>query len=155
MIKEIQFSIILGYQFKSKYYNTENLKANIKDGLEKALNRYNQEKGTEIKLNFKPLAAGYGEHLFNQIARDIISSDIAIFETSDLNPNVMIEMGVALTWGKRVLPIKLKDRPSPPSDISGQTYASYFDDGSRFESETHEDDLMAMIERAIQKKKQV
>jgi hypothetical protein len=76
--------------------------------------------------------AGYGEHLFNKIAVDIISSDIAVFETSDYNPNVMIEMGVALTWGVRVLPIKKKGRPIPPSDISGQTWAKYTDDGSKF-----------------------
>jgi predicted nucleotide-binding protein len=65
--------------------------------------------------------------LFNEIARDIISSDIAVFETSDLNPNVMLEMGVALTWDVRVLPIKKEGQPKPPSDISGQTYADYRD----------------------------
>lgn len=56
-------------------------------------------------------------HLFNQIARDIIASDIAVFETSDLNSNVMIEMGVAPTWGTRVHPIRRHDAPPPPSDI--------------------------------------
>jgi len=42
------------------------------------------------------LSAGYGRHLFNEIASDIISADIAVFEASDLNANVMIEIGVAL-----------------------------------------------------------
>src|SRR2546425_1188080 len=78
---------------------------------------------------FEPLAAGYGEHLFNEIARDVISADIAVFDTSDLNPNVMIEMGVALTWGVRVLLIKEKNCPKPPSDISGQTWADYEENG--------------------------
>ncbi len=73
------------------------------------------------KLEFHVLSAGYGDHLFNKIARDIISADIAVFETSDLNANVMMEMGVALTWGVRVLPIKKQGRPGPPSDVSGQT----------------------------------
>lgn len=33
-----------------------------------------------IGLVFKALSAGYGQHLFNEIAGDIISADIAVFE---------------------------------------------------------------------------
>ena len=51
-----------------------------------------------------------------------LASDIAVVETSDLNSNVMIEMGVALTWGTRVPPIRRHDAPPPPSDISGQVW---------------------------------
>ena len=145
--------VVLGYQFKSDYYDTDRLIDNVKNDFEFALKQLNEENNTNITLNFKPLAAGYGEHLFNQIARDIISSDVAVFETSDLNPNVMVEMGVALTWGKRVLPIKIKDRPKPPSDISGQTYADYKTDAKHYTSSTHIEDLKAMIERAIQEKR--
>ena len=76
-----------------------------------------------MRLSLRGLRAGYGEHLFNEIARDVISADIAVFETST-NSNVMIEMGVALTWGRRVLPIKKKGARIP-SDISGQTSADY------------------------------
>ena len=78
------------------------------------------------------LAAGYGEHLFNEIARNIIGSDIAVFEASNSNLNVMIELGVALTWGVRVLPIKLEGQPPPPSDISGQTWVDYINSGREF-----------------------
>jgi hypothetical protein len=45
---------------------------------------------SNIRINFKFLSGGYGEHLFNEIVRDIVSSDIAVFEVSDRNPNVMI-----------------------------------------------------------------
>jgi hypothetical protein len=65
----------------------------------------------------------------------------------------MIEMGVALTWGVRVLPIKKKGRPIPPSDISGQTWAKYTDDGSKFLDEDHEDKLTLMVEDAVRKKR--
>jgi hypothetical protein len=148
-----KLKIVFGYQFQSENYNTEKLIVNIENQFQASINVYNQKKGiTPLTIEFKPLAAGYGEHLFNQIVRDIISSDIAVFETSDLNPNVMIEMGVALTWGKRVLPIKIFGKSKPPSDISGQTYADYKNDGSEFISKTHQTDLLAMIERAIQKK---
>lgn len=103
-------------------------------------------------LRHRALTAGYGEHLFNEIARDIISSDIAVFETSDLNPNVMLEMGVALTWGVRVLPIKLEQCEKPPSDFSGQTWADYRDDATAFVYPEHHQKLVIMIERALQKK---
>lgn len=129
------------------------MKTNILAHFENAVNSYNSKVGSkEISLVFKPLAAGYGEHLFNQIAREIISADIAVFDTSDLNPNVMLEMGVALTWGKRVLPIKKQNCRIPPSDISGQTYADYNINGEVFLSDHHEQQMISMIERAIQKK---
>jgi hypothetical protein len=145
--------VVFGYQFKSSNYNSENLRINIKKQFEEIVTTYNSQSGVvKIDLNFKPLAAGYGEHLFNQIARDIISADIAVFDTSDLNPNVMLEMGVALTWGKRVLPIKSESCPRPPSDISGQTYADYKNDGQLFQSEIHKEEMLAMVERAVMKK---
>jgi DNA-binding MarR family transcriptional regulator len=151
--KQNIIKVVFGYQFKSEFYDSKILSQNVELNFQKAIKKYNEKGGKiSVKLNYIPLAAGYGEHLFNQIARDIISSDIAVFETSDLNPNVMIEMGVALTWGKRVVPIKQKDRLSPPSDISGQTYLNYLDSGAIFESEDHDLKMIAMIERAIQKK---
>jgi hypothetical protein len=64
----------------------------------------------------------------------------------------MIEMGVALTWGCRVFPIRKIGCQNPPSDISGQTWANYSEDGTSFTNINHEKDLIAMIERAIQKK---
>jgi hypothetical protein len=113
--------VTLGFQFKSDHYDSDRLKSNIKSMLQKAVADYIAQPNTlPIALEFRPLAAGYGEHLFNQIARDIIGADIAIFDTSDLNPNVMLEMGVALTWGVCVLPIKAEGCDRPPSDVSGQ-----------------------------------
>jgi hypothetical protein len=105
-----------------------------------------------IDLVFKTLSAGYGQHLFNQIARDIISADIAVFDTSDLNPNIMIEVGVALTWGVRVLLIKEETASKPPSDISVQTWAEYTKDGMEFIS-GHKEKLLSMVEFAIRKKR--
>jgi hypothetical protein len=102
-----------------------------------------------VALVFEPLSAGLGEHLFNEIVRAIISADVAVFETSDLNPNVMIEMGVALTWGTRVLPIKEHDRPRPPSDISGQTWADFRDSAGDFVDAEFRPKLVALIEEHI------
>jgi hypothetical protein len=145
--------VVFGCKFDSKQCNYAELSKNIKNMLSEAVNRFNVENpGMNIELKFEPLHAGYGEHLFNEIARDIISSDIAIFETSDMAPNVFIEIGVALTWGSRVFLIKNEDRPPPPSDISGQTYADYRDNGRFFLDLQHSEKLYRMVERAIRKK---
>jgi predicted transcriptional regulator len=146
--------VVFGFQFESDYYITENLKRNIENMFLKAIHEYSiKDKSFDVKLIFKTLAAGYGGHLFNEIARDIISSDISVFEVSDRNPNVMIEMGVALTWGNRVLPIRHKESPHPPADISGQTWAEYVDDGLKFSDPNHEAKLVYMVETAARKKK--
>jgi len=148
-----ELRIVLGCQFESEHYNTELLKTNVRDMLQKAVEEYNTGPGViKVSLIFKPLTAGYGEHLFNEIARNIISSDIAVFETSDLNPNVMLEMGVALTWDVRVLPIKKEGQPKPPSDISGQTYADYRNSAAEFTDSDHHNKLLRMVERAARKK---
>ncbi len=145
--------IILGYKFESEYYRSDTLRQNIEKMFKTAVDEYNKKPDSiKVELNFKALAAGYGEHLFNEIARDIISADVAVFETSDLNANVMIEMGVALTWGIRVLPIKRADRPKPPSDISGQTWADYEKSGERFTDPEHFAKLVSLVERAARKK---
>jgi len=151
--ESIKIHVAFGLQFESNFYDTEKLKKNIKKMFEDAIELYKKKAGAfEIELVFIPLTAGYGEHLFNKIARDIISSDIVVFDTSDQNPNVMIEMGVALTWGVRVLPIRDKNSSAIPSDISGQTWAQYEENGLKFDNENHLEDISIMIERAISKK---
>jgi hypothetical protein len=145
--------VVLGYQFRSEAYDSSRLVSHVRDHFSQAVVAYNRLKGHEdITLDFIPLRAGYGEHLFNEIARDIIAADIAVFETSDLNSNVMIELGVALTWGIRVLPIREAGRPVPPSDISGQTWASYEDSGLSFQDDGFQGSLIRMVERVMQRK---
>lgn len=148
-----QLRVVLGYQFSSNHYEAEELKKNVKGTFEAALVEYHERKmGPPVTLKFKVLGAGYGEHLFNEIARDIISADIAVFDASDLNPNVMLEMGVALTWGVRVLPIKAKGQPSPPSDVSGQTWAEFEASGAKFLDADHRSKVARMVQRAVKKK---
>jgi hypothetical protein len=145
--------VVVGYQFKSGSYDSELLIVNLHEHFNNAVSAYNKlPTSIPVQLDFRPLSAGYGEHLFNEICRDIICADIAVFETSDLNPNVMLEMGVALTWGVRVLPIKACGCPKPPSDVSGQTWADYEESGSRFSDPDHERKMVRMVERAARKK---
>jgi hypothetical protein len=148
-----QLFTVLGHQFESTHFDSGVLRDNVASMLRSAIERYNQERhGPPVILKHCALNAGYGEHLFNEIARDIIGADIAVFEVSDLNPNVMLEMGVALTWGIRVLPIKKEGQPKPPTDVSGQTWADYRDNAATFTDSEHENKLIRMIERALRKK---
>jgi hypothetical protein len=146
--------VVFGFQFESKYYNTNRLKRNVHKMFQTAVKEYNKS-GNSIILEFASLRGGYGHHLFNKIARDIISSDIAVFDASDLNPNVMIEIGVALTWGTKVLIIREKNSDKPPSDISGQTWAEYTKDASNFSDSTHQKELLIMVKLAARKKQRV
>ena len=128
---------VLGHQFESDCFDTDALRRNVESMMRRATVDYNARAGREhLSLEHRNLSAGYGEHLFNEIARNIIGADIAVFEVSDLNPNVMLEMGVALTWGVRVLPIKVAGKPKPPTDVSGQTWADYAEDALEFTDRT-------------------
>jgi hypothetical protein len=145
--------IVFGCKFKSDFCDYSALNENIKCRFKEAVEQYNSKNpGENIQLKYEPLHAGLGEHLFNEIARDIISSDISIFEISDKAPNVFIEIGVALTWGSRVFLIKNEKCSAPPSDISGQTYADYSDNGKIFADAQLSEKLYRMVERAIRKK---
>jgi hypothetical protein len=144
--------VTLGSKFKSEYYDIDMLRKNVCDLFKKSVQKYNEEYDKDISLDFIILQAGYGEHLFNQIARDIISSDIAVFDTSDLAPNVFLELGVALTWGSRVFLVKHKDAPKPSSDISGHTYIDYSDSALDLLNLDQINKVYRMVERALWKK---
>jgi hypothetical protein len=141
-----------GHQWDSKYFDSGRLRSAIEEQFQRALTAALPRIKRDVALDFRVLEAGFGGHLFNQIARDIIASDIAVFETSDLNSNVMIEMGVALTWGTRVHPIRRHDAPPPPSDISGQVWKTYDADGSVWNDSGHDRRLTKMVEMACLRK---
>lgn len=70
--------IVFGFEFESSYYNRNSLAENIESMFADALHEYrkNDRSVSDVEIEFKTLAAGYGGHLFNEIACDIISSDI-------------------------------------------------------------------------------
>jgi len=141
--------VVFGYQWESDFYDSEKVVRNIRQMFNQAVQETRRDLKRVFELDYRPLQGGYGGHLFNQIARDIIGADIAVFETSDLNPNVMIELGVALTWNRRVLPIMCDTAKKPPNDISGQTWAEYRDSGDHWSDPKHAKKLANMVKHAI------
>ena len=134
-------------------FKVDQLRTSVKVMFEQALNAVSgRPPNPPASLDFRMLQGGYGDHLFNEIARDILGADIAVFDTSDLNPNVMIELGVALTWGIRTLVIRDDTAPRPPSDISGHTWATYQNSGVIWPDPDHLRKLEKAVERAVRKK---
>ena len=69
---------VLGHQFTSEYFDTDALRRNIETMLRGAVDRYNGSRGKPpLTLDFTALSTGYGEHLFNEIARDIIGAGMS------------------------------------------------------------------------------
>lgn len=144
--------VVFGHQWSSKYFDSEKLRNSIEVMFQKSIDGLDKDKFPSIILEYHPLQGGYGGHVFNQIARDIISADIAVFDVSDHNPNVMIELGVALTWGVRTLPIMDITSPHLPSDISGIHWAKYTDNGLTWTDSEHYKKLQVMVASAIANK---
>jgi hypothetical protein len=106
---------------------------------------------TEINFHFPEINCAHRRYrsVFNKVAESIIASDIAVFEISNKNPNVMIDLGIALTFGKNVLLIRERTSDKPPSDISGHTYAEYDNDVLNFKDNTHDEQLLNMLKNSI------
>jgi hypothetical protein len=144
--------VCLGLQWESQFYDTSLVESNVQSMFANALAVNASKTRLLVSLDFRKLKGGYGGHLFNEIARDIIASDVAVFETSDWNANVMIELGVALTWGKTILPIRDKGSPQPPGDIAGQTWAEHRNSCGDWLDAMHATKLAKMVEFALRRK---
>jgi hypothetical protein len=116
-----QLNVVLGYQFRSDHFRADDLAANVQAMFSRAMEQYSHIPGAvPAALHFQALSAGYGEHLSSIRSRAIsFAADIAVFEL-DLNPNVMLELGV-VDMGSSGAGDKSQGRHQPPSDISGHT----------------------------------
>ena len=59
-----ELNVVLGMKFESEYYDTAALRGNIEVSFFAAIETYRQKPGAvPVSLAFRPLMAGYGEHL--------------------------------------------------------------------------------------------
>ncbi|ACL64473.1 hypothetical protein A2cp1_1128 [Anaeromyxobacter dehalogenans 2CP-1] len=153
LVAQGKIRVVMGYQWNSAHYDRKLLVSRIESQFRWALDLYNEKpKAGPKEMVFTELAAGYGEHLFTNIIRDILAADIAVFDTSDLNPNVMLELGAALALGVTVLPIRAAAGAKPPSDIVGLTWAEYSNSAERFADHPgHLLRLAALVARAAER----
>lgn len=115
----------MGYQFKSKKFNTKELHSVIKKAC-KAARRLLEKDDILVRIqpiDFKPLIGGM---LHNDIARAIDSATICIFEISERNLNVYFELGYAKAARKKVITIiNQKCIRRIPSDLRGHHFIPY------------------------------
>lgn len=145
--------VVLALQFVSPYYDMKALIRNIEGRFRRAVQEYNyRHYEAMITVRFEHLLAGLKPDPFNRVARDIVGADLAVFETSDCNPNVMLEMGVALTWGVPVVPLRRAAARPIVLDVSGQGYVLHENSAAHILCEAFDEELVGTIEQAIRMK---
>ena len=122
-----QISIFIGYQFKSTQYTRSEIDKIIIDSFEKAESDINNKFADKIKV--RPILQDMlsGKPICNQIFTQIENADFCIFELSDLNLNVMLELGYSLGLKKLCILMQYNDEniPNVPSDLSGLYIIKY------------------------------
>lgn len=120
--------ISLGYEFQSRCraYSPRELLKSFHEACrvaERTLRRHR----IPVSITPQHVCTRQGEPLSLQILELFGDADLAIFEISDLNPNVMYEVGVFS--GSRRSPILLrnpeKSKLLPPADLSGLLFHEY------------------------------
>ncbi|CAD6492770.1 MAG: hypothetical protein DIAAKJNI_00384 [Candidatus Argoarchaeum ethanivorans] len=87
---------------------------------------YNQDQPVELIIEYGEFAPG--TQLWGEILEKITSSDISIFDISENNPNVLLEVGISFGSDKQVILLKNKEtnkRYPTPSDLSAFVYIPY------------------------------
>ena len=116
--------IFVGYQIDSEFHTSDEIKE-IMCGRVAPLVEAELGISLEFKFGnkFRP-----GEYLFSQVNDAIHQSEIAIFDVSENNPNVLIEVGLAYGARKHTILLKnsiSKDKYKVPSDIGAFIYLTY------------------------------
>lgn len=123
-------NVFAGYQFKSEYFKRPELDDAIVFAADSAADSIPEN--DEIELKYNPIDITPGKIIIEELKSLINGSDICIFEASDLNNNVFIELGLALAYEKPIIILVNSSVPNKiklPSDISGIVYVSYPDMG--------------------------
>jgi hypothetical protein len=132
------FSILASYQWKSKDQKTlPNSELAIKEIVKSIDSHFSKKKlknGEDYKIIYKRLRASAGDLILNKIYKRISNANSIIVDISHPNPNVYLELGVAMA-----LSIKSGGTPSiylirekqskefiePPSDLKGFYISEY------------------------------
>ncbi|HHT9106358.1 MAG TPA: hypothetical protein ACFYD7_10850 [Candidatus Wujingus californicus] len=123
MIGKLIINIFIGYQLKSPYHHKSDYRKII-HLLSENLGR--QKPPIKILPQFCEFQAG--TQLWEEVTSAINIADITVFDISENNPNVLVEVGIAKGNGKHVVLLKneqaKKDHPLP-SDLSPFIYLPY------------------------------
>ncbi len=113
--------IFVGFQIESEFQTEAEIKAVI------ALLTEELKKKHHVDLNVKYGIFDPGEILWDEVRESISNCDLAIFDISENNSNVLLEVGLAYGSGKQVFLLKnnaSKETYTVPSDL-GVIYVRY------------------------------
>ena len=118
-----QIKAFIGYQINSKFHDPDDFH---KMGEELKKNLCKHDPPVDIIIEYCEFTPG--ARLWDEISEKITCSDITIFDISENNPNVLLEVGIAYGSNKQVLLLKNegtdKDYPTP-SDLNTFVYIPY------------------------------
>jgi hypothetical protein len=142
MKKKKFLKIFFGYQLRSKYHTEKKIQTTMK----KLKKRIQKESNYDVEVKFGKFHPG--ELLFSEVLQAILDSDVAIFDVSENNANVCIEVGMAYGGNKYVICLKNRDSHKFrfPSDVNAYIYIKY-DKNLTIDSNTTVDALFCAISK--------
>lgn len=126
-MRMIRLKVFVGYQIKSVYH-----RPSVYRKLIDLLNRELQKSSPQVQLQATFGEFPPGTNLWNEITAALLQSDLTVFDISENNRNVMVEVGIAVGGNKHVILLKStsSNRKYPaPSDLRGFIYQPYDNGG--------------------------
>lgn len=122
MGQSLSIIITLCYQFESDFYSNKLLKNTIISATQAA-----EDMLTDVNMAFEDIEeAIHSTEVRQNVTTSIRKADIVIFEISDLNHNVMYELGIANTLGKPIILLREESSKNDlPSDVNQFIYLKY------------------------------
>lgn len=120
--------VFAGYQFESEHYARSDLENAISRACEMASDDLARLQA--VSIQYTPPVIPVGEFLLPELKARIESSDLCVFEVSDVNANVFYELGIAHTLRKPTILLVSATAPRDPalpSDLQGLVYLRYTD----------------------------
>ncbi len=143
-----KIKIFYGYQFISESIRGNILEELIFSSCSEAEEKITQIKGKDfVKLIPIRYELENSYTIYDSLFKKIDNSDICIFEISDKNPNVFLEMGYAKGKNKYVIPlINHELLKEVPSDIAGLVTVSY----DKLDPKNSKDELIIRIQNGVE-----
>jgi len=122
MGQSLSIIITLCHQFESEFYSSKLLKNTIISATQVA-----EDMLMDVNMAFEDIEeAIHSSEVRQNVTTSIRKADIVIFEISDLNHNVMYELGIANTLGKPIILLREESsKKELPSDVNQFIYLKY------------------------------
>lgn len=122
MSQSLAISITLCHQFKSIHYNTAKLKSCIIQAAQESESMLD-----DVNMVFEDIEEATHANLVHEnVISSIRKSHIIIFEISDVNPNVLYELGIANGLKKPIIILReCKAQEELPTDVNQFMYLTY------------------------------